>query len=148
MNEYDATEVAYKNGYKKGVEEKQGEIDALINAVDNSTQEFLKLHDAYQKQKLEIEALRLENEKMYVANKEQQAEIDSFLESVDELQADKADVTYFKEQIIAKAKAEIAREIFADIEKFIPQFEVGYFCYKSLSDGIAELKKKYTEGEA
>ena len=54
MNEHDATEIAYKNGYKKGVEEKQGEIDALINAVDNSTKEFLKLHDAYQNQKTEI----------------------------------------------------------------------------------------------
>ena len=34
------------------------EILALTSAVDNSTQEFLKLHDEYQGQKAEIEILR------------------------------------------------------------------------------------------
>lgn len=51
------------------------EIDALINAVDNSTKEFLKLHDAYQKQKVEIEALKIANEKMYSATEETKAEV-------------------------------------------------------------------------
>jgi hypothetical protein len=40
------------------------EIERLISAVDNSTKEFLKLHDAYQDQKAEIERLeRLLDEK-------------------------------------------------------------------------------------
>lgn len=43
------------------------------------------------------------------------------------------------------AKAEVAREIFEEIEKFIPQFKVGYFSYMNLEKGIAEFKKKYTE---
>lgn len=36
----------------------RSEYDAVVSAVDNSTKEFLKLHDAYQKQKIELEAMR------------------------------------------------------------------------------------------
>lgn len=34
----------------------RSEYDAVVSAVDNSTKEFLKLHDAYQNQKREFEA--------------------------------------------------------------------------------------------
>lgn len=76
----------------------------------------------------------------------QKAEIDDFLKSVDELQADKADVTYFKKQLIVKAKAETAREIFEDIDKCLipknPPFSViNYFMFLN-------LREKYTEGAA
>ena len=47
----------------------------------------------------------------------------------------------------AEMQKDYAREIFEEIERFIPQFEVGYFSYDSLADGISKLKKKYTEGE-
>ena len=47
---------------------------------------------------------------------------------------------------IPETKREVAREIFEEIENFIPRFKVGYFSYMSLTDGIAKLKKKYTEG--
>ena len=40
---------------------KNSENEALKSAVDNSTKEFLKLHDDYQEQKAEIERLELEN---------------------------------------------------------------------------------------
>lgn len=33
------------------------EYDAVVSAVDNSTKEFLKLHDAYQEEKREVERL-------------------------------------------------------------------------------------------
>ena len=48
---------------------------------------------------------------------------------------------------LKQAKAEIAREIFEEIENFIPRFMVGYFSYESLTEGIAEIKKKYTGDE-
>ena len=50
-----------------------------------------------------------------------------------------------QQRVIDKAKSEVAREIFEEIENFIPRFKVGYFSYMSLTDGIAKLKKKYTE---
>ena len=53
----------------------KSEYDAVVNAVDNSTQEFLKLHDEYQKQKIEIEALKIANEKMYSAIEATKAEV-------------------------------------------------------------------------
>ena len=106
------------------------------------------------KLKIEIEALKIANEKMYAANKEQQAEIDSFLESVDELQADKADVTYFKKQLIANAKSEVAREIFEEIEKEVllslpasSYIDAPRTTQNKIWNTIAELKKKYTGGE-
>lgn len=40
------------------INRKNAEIAALTTAVDNSTKEFLKLHDEYQDQKAEIEDLR------------------------------------------------------------------------------------------
>ena len=43
----------------------------------------------------------------------------------------------------AEGGQEVAREIFEEIENFIPRFRVGYFSYASLTEGIAELKKKY-----
>ena len=91
MNEHDATEAAYRNGYKKGVEEKQSEVDALQNALDNTTKAFLRLHYAYQNQ-----------------------------------------------------KAEIAREIFAEIESLKTIGLYGFRLYHKRD--IAELKKKYTGG--
>ena len=98
------------------------------------------------KLKIEIEALKIANEKMYAANKEQRAEIDSFLESVDELQADKADVTYFKKQLIANAKSEVAMEIFEEIEKYWIKSDILPDCVRLVDlDKIAEPKKKYTK---
>ena len=48
-------------------------------------------------------------------------------------------------EALAKVKSDVAREIFEEIENFIPRFRVGYFSYASLTEGIAGLKKKYTE---
>jgi septal ring factor EnvC (AmiA/AmiB activator) len=42
------------------INRQKAEISALTSAVDNSTQEFLKLHDKYQDQKAEIERLNAE----------------------------------------------------------------------------------------
>ena len=69
------------------------------------------------------------------------SEVDLYKRQVDELE-DELATTYDK---LEKAKAEVAREIFEEIENFIPRFSVGYFSYASLTEGIAELKKKYTE---
>ena len=41
------------------INRQKAEIERLISAVDNSTQEFLKLHDEYQEQKTEIESLSI-----------------------------------------------------------------------------------------
>lgn len=43
------------------INRQKAEISALTSAVDNSTQEFLELHDKYQEQKAEIERYEKEN---------------------------------------------------------------------------------------
>lgn len=94
----------------------KSEYDAVVSAVDNSTKEFLKLHDDYQKQKVEIEALK------------------------DEVKRYKR--YYFHhdyDKMIAEAKAEVAREIFDEIERIFDGKK--YVPYPL--DAIAELKKKY-----
>lgn len=51
-----------------------------------------------------------------------------------------------QQAVIDKAKAEVAREIFEEIESLLKRTcEKGY--RGSISDLFAELKKKYTEGE-
>lgn len=49
---------AVTNGWNNRAEDvvPRSEYDAVVSAVDNSTKEFLKLHDAYQNQKREFEA--------------------------------------------------------------------------------------------
>ena len=108
----------------------KSEYDAVVSAVDNSTKEFLKLHDAYQEQKAEIERLQ---------------------KALDE---------YEETSGLKQAKAEVASEIFAEIEKVIGnKYEYYVFDNRDIEgieqDAIiafadamkktfCELKKKYT----
>ena len=88
----------------------KSEYDWVVSAVDNSTKEFLKLHDDFQKVKREVDRLKYN--------------LKAVLEEIPE------------------TKAEVAREIFEEIERMcIDTF--GNFNHKV----FAELKKKYTEGE-
>ena len=95
----------------------KSEYDAVVSAVDNSTKEFLKLHDAYQEQKKEIERLQ---------------------KALDE---------YEETSGLKQAKAEVAREIFEEIEFDIANldFDSGETRAIAIEGVIAELKKKYTE---
>ena len=56
---------------------------------------------------------------------------------------------YFaKDTQLENAKAEVAREIFAEIERSIFEIETPYQVLQCLPHGyIAELKKKYAEGQ-
>lgn len=114
----------------------KSDYDAVVSAVDNSTKEFLKLHDTYQEQKAEIERLN---------------------QILDSYALQYGTVTV-KQAVMDKAKAEVAREIFAEIEeRLLPSNTSGeyrgdsieWFDYYDLhlAEDIAELKKKYTEGE-
>lgn len=114
----------------------KSEYDAVVSAVDNSTREFLKLHDTYQEQNAEIERLN---------------------QILDSYALQYGTVTV-KQAVMDKAKAEVAREIFAEIEeRLLPSNTSGeyrgdsieWFDYYDLhlAEDIAELKKKYTEGE-
>ena len=124
----------------------KSEYDAVVSAVDNSTQEFLKLHDDYQEAKREVEMLQgaLKAEERH-----------------NELTMEMA------KKALANAKAEVAREIFEEIEsKIIAEIdrnngvlvefedadelyhrikgEVYALC--EIQDFSAELKKKYIGG--
>ena len=85
------------------------------------------------------------------------AEVDRLQRKYDLAVAEReANVKGFAEEL-SKAKAEVAREIFAEIEKilnkrFVPEheegiFEVSAFYSVKIGKDIAELRKKYMEGE-
>lgn len=109
----------------------KSEYDAVVSAVDNSTKEFLKLHDKYQEQMAENERL-------------------TYLLHCYALQY--GTVTD-QQKVIDKAKAEV-------LEEFEERIATHAFTSKSedYSDGafdtiawvdtkLTELKKKYQEGE-
>ena len=48
-----------------------------------------------------------------------------------------------KQRAVEKAKAEVAREIFADIYSVVKKYSMGDIGYSAFVDIIAELKKKY-----
>ena len=108
----------------------KSEYDWVVSAVDNSTNEFLKLHDDYQKQKVETDKWK---QLFYDAKK-----------LIDENSQRALKVTL---EEIEKAKAEVAREIFAEIEskKMFLKDCVGNMGVVVLFKDISELKKKYTE---
>ena len=151
----------------------KSEYDAVVSAVDNSTKEFLKLHDTYQKQNVEIEALKIANEKMYIANKAQEVKNEWLEKELDSKQfrcdsCDRIMLTGAEHRACVKqAKADVAREIFAEIENILdPMIQLNYAisvqhadpierakaisaeqALRAFRDYVAELKKKYTEGE-
>ena len=68
------------------------------------------------------------------------SEVEKFIQEIDQIQKDKAEVNYLKEQLITKAKQEVAREIFEELEEMSEVCEYSeVVSWKS----IAELKKKY-----
>ena len=124
---------------KQWLDHSKSEVDALINAVDNSTKEFLKLHDAYQEQKREVEMWKAEAEQCY------------------------SDTAIMREYTINQIFDDIEKEIFEKRISFYEDFKLtaslAYdktkYAYadtmitnlKILKEDFAELKKKYTEGE-
>ena len=114
----------------------KSEYDAVVNAVDNSTKEFLTLYDKYQEQKETIGFLR----KTIADNAQRSLEVT--LEEVE------------------KAKTEVAREIIGIIEQRIElnnnracgvHNEMVLSVYRGRNDGYRDIKEiieqKYTEGE-
>lgn len=98
----------------------RNEYDAVVSALDNSTKEFLKLHDAYQKQKSEHEeAIEVIKETHRLAGEV------------------KADIPL----LVKHTKEETAREIFELVEcAFSPALVYEGHTVKAY---IAELEKKY-----
>ncbi len=138
----------------------RSEYDAVVSAVDNSTKEFLKLHDAYQKQKSEVN--KLNYTLLGVMHS-----VDKWLEG-EELEQDEVNraITMREKtlQIIENTKTEVAREMFEEIESEIKEalnsnyrarphiaeseelyhiVEGKIAALSGIEDFIAELKKKY-----
>lgn len=131
----------------------KSEYDAVVSAVDNSTKEFLKLHDKYQEAKREIENLKVLLEVKDV----------SYAGLKELYDTDTTALIEARE----KTEVEVAREIFEEIENVLNQRVQLYYTIavttfdsieqaksmasestlRAFRDYIAELKKKYTEGE-
>ena len=100
------------------INRQKAEIAVLTTAVDNSTKEFLKLHDEYQDQKADIdklqevnadlnESLRLAAE----ANKDLKAEIERLQEDVLEVTAILGEIELRNAQIKAEAIKEFVEKL-------------------------------------
>lgn len=126
----------------------KSEYDTVVSAVDNSTKEFLKLHDAYQNAKAEVE--RLEGELIVERTRRENA-VNAYHAAKSEVETEykychavgyakvytKTLEDYYKtrKSIAKEGKAEVAREIFEEIDILGTYNPTLY----------AELKKKYTE---
>ena len=99
---------------KSEVEKLNKELDELAEEHSDLIVEKDQLFDIAEKQKIEIEALKIANEKMYSA--------------------------------IEATKAEVAREIFAEIDRTLPNDFP--FLGTAVAVYLAELKKKYIPTEA
>ena len=108
----------------------RSEYDAVVSAVDNSTKEFLKLHDKYQDIKREAENYKS------IAEYQQKLSIDRYFE-----------IKQLKQEL-DRAKADVAREIFEELEKFVSvRIKVDGVIRYDIRDKFIKVKKKYTEGE-
>jgi hypothetical protein len=111
----------------------KSEYDAVVSAVDNSTKEFLNLHDAYQNAKAETEKWKAEAEECY------------------------SDTAIMREYTINQIFEEIEKSVYSKIPmKIRPIFKDDRDFDAGVIDGkrdalievlalIVELKKKYTE---
>lgn len=126
----------------------KSEYDAVVSAVDNSTQQFLKLHDDYQEAKSEVEYWKQQYFRSCVSNGCADEKFIEYLRTNAEIHNDPVgeDGVDGLESAITQAKAEVAREIFEEIEKYkrspMPECKPVYVINDS---SFAELKKKYPE---
>ena len=100
--------------------------------------------------KSEVEELQTENEEL-------QAKVAKLRKENIELLVSKETDIHISMEKLVKVRTEhpifkaieekVAREIFVEFEEYLSEKKFGTFYYNYLKDLIAELKKKYTEGE-
>ena len=132
------------------------EYDAVVSAVDNSTKEFLKLHDDYQEAKCELEELKKDRYQVLPDGRLEllpRSDVKALKKEVEMLQgALKAEERHneltmeMAQKALQTAKADVAREIFEEIESIIRKHDERPK-YQLILD-LAELKKKYTEEQS
>lgn len=157
------------------INRQKAEIAVLTTAVDNSTKEFLKLHDEYQDQKAEIEKLQEVNADLNEslrlaaeANKDMKIELDAMRGAANSLKMHydlavkerEANVKGFTEQI-QTARAEAIKEFAGKLKEtpiklglpllgLLTKSEIeGYFNHTLLQvrDAIDNLVAEMTEGK-
>ena len=132
----------------------KSEYDAVVSAVDNSTQEFLRLHDDYQEAKRDVDRLNavmkdMDEQRAYTINMLGES-LENAKSEIEMLQgALKAEEQHneltmeMAQKALKNARAEVVREIFEEIECVIRKHDERP--KYSLMIELAELKKKYTE---
>lgn len=94
---------------------------------------------------IEIEALKIANEKMYSANKAQEAEIERLQEEVNRYKR-----YYFRhdyDEMIAEVLDKLDRFINSNCIEIKDERGIKGYVTSGVHFAIAELKKKYTEGK-
>ena len=149
------------------IKRQKAEIAVLTTAVDNSTKEFLKLHDEYQDQKADIEKLQEVNADLNEslrlaaeANKDLNAEVEEwkarandwqnqYLKLIEEMEIYQEHID--QDIIYAKAiKAEAIKEFAEKLKAGLDIWVCGYDSEEvrsSVEDDIDNLVAKMTEGK-
>lgn len=130
----------------------KSEYDAVVSALDNSTKEFLKLHDDYQEAKSEVEYWKQQYFRSCVSNGCADEKFIEYLRTNAEIHNDPVgeDGVDGLESAITQAKAEVAIEILREIDNALSKF----YCYeygmvrRYIPPLLIELKKKYTGGKS
>ena len=129
----------------------KSEYDAVVSAVDNSTKEFLKLHDDYQEQKVEIAALRgaANSYKMHYENAK--AEKDALIKNYTGCMKDYVgkifDEIEQEIKLALESNYKVKRDAQDDNDGLGIYVEGKIHCLRGIDDFISELKKKYIGGE-
>ena len=151
----------------------KSEYDAVVSAVDNSTKEFLKLHDDYQRQLEKNQKLHSQMAKYQLELQNSKSEVCGFsaeelAQKIENLSIENdamrgaansykmhyenamKEIERLKDYNIGVAfkhyfdgRKEVAREIFAEIEAKAPWFCENQTAYEHFNEELAELKKKY-----
>lgn len=138
----------------------KSEYDAVVSAVDNSTKEFLKLHDDYQKAKSEVEklvqdgtrlvqeneALKDNNEHLAVILEETKAEVGKLQNELVIWKQNRFNL-FQRLECYEMARQNVAREIFEELDNLKKQYIKGDIDEHKFIVRLFLLKKKYTEIE-
>lgn len=90
------------------------------------------------KAKQEVARLKELNNQLEIDIVNANMNYDHILQEIDQIQKDKAEITYLKEQLIAKAKQEVVREIFKEMNDLV---------YNYYSDEFDEFEGRYLKLE-
>jgi hypothetical protein len=128
------------------------DADLLLEEVENNTPLNFSDSERELAEQFDFKVFKHIIEYQPTADVVPKSEVEKEIKNWQELYADtvsKWEKAYEELEIkLENAKAEVAREIFAELETKAPWFCENQTAYEHFNEELAELKKKYTEGDS